>query len=773
MSNPETTAVIIGVGEYVDRPDDLRDALEPLVLIERAARAANADSGADLLTQVQSLEVVGLVSWRYEDPARTLCTRLGIQPGRVVNASMGGETPVRLIHEAALRIAAGQGLTSLIVGGEAMGAIGKARRQGLKLDWTPIASRENACRFANDAIATRPVARSLGIREPVQMYPFYEMAWQARQQHSPAQGHVDSSKLWARFAEVAAHNTNAWRREAPSAQQIAERSDDNRLICWPYSKWMVANPNVNQASAVLVSSLAKARAMGVAEDRLVYVWGGALASEADDFLDRDDYSRSPAQQAVLQHASALAEGEPFTHLELYSCFPVVVKMALENLGLDPVEGPAPTVCGGLSFFGGPLNNYMGHATCAMVRALRDAPTDLGLLYGQGGFVTKHQSLVLSGRAPAQPLALDSQPALPQAAAPDLDLDYRGPACIESYTVLHDRDGQPRQGVVILRTAQGARAMARVGVDDEEAMAVLLSETHNAIGRSGHLYQDVFGKPCWRLHAEARPQALRFTRVERRGPITIVSIDRPAQMNALHRDANAELAQIFDDFAADPQQWVAIITGAGERAFSSGNDLKYTASVMARGEPVEVPVSGFAGLTSRFDLNKPVIAAVNGLAMGGGFEIALACDLIIASHNASFALPEPKVGLAALAGGLLRLPQQIGYQQAMGMILTGRSVSADEALELGLVNELASPAELLPTALRWAEQIVACSPMSIRASKEIVRRGLETPELRAAYQAQSGYPATRALFRSPDVLEGPRAFAEKRAPRWDGGKGSAS
>jgi acetyl-CoA C-acetyltransferase len=211
--------------------------------------------------------------------------------------------------------------------------------------------------------------------------------------------------------------------------------------------------------------------------------------------------------------------------------------------------------------------------------------------------------------------------------------------------------------------------------------------------------------------------------------------------------------------------VAIITGAGERAFSSGNDLKYTAEVMARGERLEVPVSGFAGLTARFDLNKPVIAAVNGVAMGGGFEIALACDLIVASENASFALPEPKVGLAALAGGLLRLPQQIGQKQAMGMILTGRTVKAEEALALGFVNQVVAPSELLDAAMLWAEQIVACSPMSIRASKETVRRGLQEASLEQAYQAQSGYPATRALFRSADVMEGPRAFAEKRKPRW--------
>ena len=174
----------------------------------------------------------------------------------------------------------------------------------------------------------------------------------------------------------------------------------------------------------------------------------------------------------------------------------------------------------------------------------------------------------------------------------------------------------------------------------------------------------------------------FCRVEREGPLTVITLNRPEVMNALHPPAHFELNKVFDDFAADPAQWVAIVTGAGDRAFSAGNDLKYQAS----GGKMSSPPGGFAGLTSRFDLNKPLIAAVNGIAMGGGFEIALACDLIVASEAAIFALPEPRVGLAALAGGLHRLPRVIGPKRALGMILTGRRVSAREGLELGFVND---------------------------------------------------------------------------------------
>ena len=252
----------------------------------------------------------------------------------------------------------------------------------------------------------------------------------------------------------------------------------------------------------------------------------------------------------------------------------------------------------------------------------------------------------------------------------------------------------------------------------------------------------------------------FCLVEKKDHIMTVRINRPDRLNALHPPGNAELGEVFDDFAADDDMWVAIITGEG-RGFSAGNDLRYQAE---GGERVPMP-RGFGGLTSRFDLHKPVIAAVNGVSMGGGFEIALACDLIIASEKAMFALPEPKVGLAALAGGLNRLPRQIGPKRALGMILTGRHVSPEEGKELGFVNEVVPHDELMDAAMRWANLILECAPLSIRASKDGVYKSLDSASLQDSMEAQ--YDSVKAMVGSEDFVEGPKAFSEKRPPNWQG------
>lgn len=254
----------------------------------------------------------------------------------------------------------------------------------------------------------------------------------------------------------------------------------------------------------------------------------------------------------------------------------------------------------------------------------------------------------------------------------------------------------------------------------------------------------------------------FISVHKDGHLLEITLNRPDVMNALHPPAHDEMDAVLNDFGADDDLWVAIVTGAGDRAFSAGNDLKY----QAQGGKMWSPKSGFAGLTSRYDLTKPVIAAVNGIAMGGGFEIALACDLIIADEEkALFALPEPRVGLAALAGGVHRLPRQIGMKRAMGMMLTGRRVGAAEGKELGFVNDIAPTGKALEVARQWAAQILECAPLSIRATKQVAMRGLDNANLQESSSAS--YEAVKQMASSEDFVEGPLAFAEKRPPQWKG------
>ncbi len=252
---------------------------------------------------------------------------------------------------------------------------------------------------------------------------------------------------------------------------------------------------------------------------------------------------------------------------------------------------------------------------------------------------------------------------------------------------------------------------------------------------------------------------RYCTVHDEGRLRIVTLNRPEVMNALHSEASHELEAVWNEFAARDDLWVGIVTGAGERAFSAGNDLK----IQAAGKRGPRPHSGFGGLATRFDLNKPLIAAINGVAMGGGFEMALACDIIVAAENATFALPEPRVGLIAGGSGVHRLPRIIPQKHALGMILTGRRVSAQEGKELGFVNEVVPAGGALEAAKRWAQQILECSPMAVRASKDALYRGLDEVCLETA--VRKIYPAQQANLNSQDYIEGPKAFAAKRKPEW--------
>jgi acetyl-CoA C-acetyltransferase len=491
--------VIVGVGEITDRPADLKSGLEPLALLEQALRRAEQDSGGKLLGEIDSLDVVNFLSWRYRDPEIRLSERLGIKPKHAYYGPVGGESPIRYLHEAAQRIARGECSVAAVCGAEAQSTATKAERAGVELPWTP---------FANDvpepkrgAAFQKPMAVKLGVFRPVTVYPFYEAATLAHWGQTPREAMAESGQLWSSYSNVASQNPNAWLKRRFTSEEITSPTSDNRLIAWPCTKLMVANPMVNMGAALVMTSLANARAAGISEDRLIYVRGGASAEEQRDYLIRDQFFQSHPQNAVLGAVMDLVggDGKAFDAIELYSCFPCVPKMARRTLGLGP--DMQPTVTGGLTFFGAPLNTYMTHAACAMVRKLRDG-ANLGLLYGQGGFVTKHHALVLSRKSPDEPLAQDTSVQAEadrhRGAVPEFVTEAKGKGSVESFTVIYGRDNEAEHGVVMLRTSANERALARVPAGDRQTLAHLLNMERTPIGSTGDIVTADDGVLEWRV-----------------------------------------------------------------------------------------------------------------------------------------------------------------------------------------------------------------------------------------------------------------------------------
>jgi acetyl-CoA C-acetyltransferase len=367
------------------------------------------------------------------------------------------------------------------------------------LPWTPFAHDVEEPK--RGAAFQKPLAVKLGVFRPVTVYPFYEAATSAHWGQTPREAMAESGHLWSTFATTASENPNAWLKRRFTSDEITTPTPDNRLIAWPYTKLMVANPTVNMGGAILMTSLAKARAAGISEDRLIYPLGGASAEEPRDYLLRDQFYESHPQNAVLKAVMEFAggDGRKFDAIELYSCFPCVPKMARRTLGLgDDVQ---PTVTGGLTFFGAPLNTYMTHAACAMVRKLRNG-AQLGLLYGQGGFVTKHHALVLSSHASRESLAqetsVQSEADRSKGAVPDFVTEAAGKGTVESFTALYGRNGDVEHGVVMLRTQDNARTLARIPANDRQTLAHLLNMDRTPVGSSGAIVTADDGVPEWRV-----------------------------------------------------------------------------------------------------------------------------------------------------------------------------------------------------------------------------------------------------------------------------------
>ena len=496
---PDSTPVIVGIGEITHRTKDPGQGIEPIDLMAGALREAERDAGAPLLARLDSLDMVLERSWPYPDPCGLIERRLGVKPARNVYGPTGGESPVRHIHEAALRIARGESRVAAVTGGEARYTVEAATRAGVALPWSerePVSTTPVAAAFLHE------VAVAHGMFLPIYLYPLYENASHVAWGQTPREAMAESALLWSRYSEVAATNPHAWLKKTYTPAQIGEATPDNRLIAWPYTKHMVANPLVNMGAAVLMTSLGVARELGIPERRLVYVWGGAQANEPRDILARDQYLRSHAQDLVMETILAQAGGDAsaFSMLELYSCFPVVSKMARRTLGL--AADARMTSTGGLSFFGAPLNNYMTHAAAGLVRALREDRDKLALLYGQGEFVTKHHALVLASKPPA-PDALQEDYSVQSVAdarrgpVPPVVADHAGPATLETFTVVYERDGRPNRGVVIGRTPAGARLMARVDAGDAATLARLTSPERSPVGSGGQVSRGDDGLLRWK------------------------------------------------------------------------------------------------------------------------------------------------------------------------------------------------------------------------------------------------------------------------------------
>jgi acetyl-CoA C-acetyltransferase len=491
----ERIPVIIGAGEINDRPEIATEGLDSLGLMAAALQAADRDAGGNWLGALDALHIVNQISWPVDDIVRELPQRLGIAPGHVVTSGPSGDSPVRYLNDAANRIAAGLSEVAAIAGGEALRTAAARARAGQAAAPSKELMRERA------EAAASPLRLKYGLLTPTDIYPLYENATRAAWGMSLEAAQAESAEIWSLFAETAAQNPHAWIRERYTPERIARPSPDNRPIAHPYSKLMVANSAVNQGAALIVTSLARARAAGIAEDRLVYLWAGAGAKEPDNFLERDRYDHSPSMTVVLEQVLArngLTAGD-LDCAELYSCFPCVPKMARRIIGW-PANRPASTI-GGLTFAGGPIANYMSHAAAGMVTRLRQGDR-VGLLYGNGGYVTKNHALILSRDPPpasllgqdydVQALADARRGAIPAL----LDL-YAGPGVIETYTVLYDRDGAARFGAIIGRTPDGARFLARVPKEDAGMIGFLVSGEAEPVGTKGEAVIAGSGLAEWR------------------------------------------------------------------------------------------------------------------------------------------------------------------------------------------------------------------------------------------------------------------------------------
>ncbi|WP_433598209.1 acetyl-CoA acetyltransferase [Nocardia sp. CA-135953] len=776
------TPVLVGVGQAAERIDgSAYRALSAVELAAAAAREALADAGANSEALAARIDTVaGVRQFEISTPGapaplgksdnypRSVADRVGADPARAILEVSGGQSPQHLITELARNIAAGNSDAALIFGSEAISTVRHLAKSEQRPDFTEQRGGQLEDRgFGLSGLVSR-YAMMHGLTDAPSQYALFDNARRARLGLSREDYRRSIGELFAPFTRVAAKNPYAAAPVERSAEELIAVDDRNRMVAEPYTRFVVARDQVNQGAAVLLMSVAAARELGVPQDKWVFLHGHAELREKN-LLDRPDLSVAPALVRAAEHALEIAGiGADQLHtIDLYSCFPIAVSALCDDLGLTADDPRGLTVTGGLPFFGGAGNNYSMHAVAETVARLRTTPGTYGFVGANGGTLSKYSAAVYS-TTPTDWREDESrrlQEELNAVPSVETAVQADGPARIETYTVKYERSGPT--GIVVGRLDDGRRFLATVAPQDTDLLALLTTGDpvgHPVFARSDGRGNVVTGSP--EKMKELFPQRVpvlrddyEFARVHRDGHLLEITINRPEARNALTPQANEELDEIFDAYFADPELWVAIITGAGDQSFCSGNDLRYSAS----GKPVWVPKNGFGGLTSRRDMTKPVIAAVNGFAMGGGCEIALACHIVVADDTAQFALSETRVGLIAGAGGLVRLPRAIPPKVANELILTGRKIPAEQAHELGLVNRVVPAGTALDGARAIAVEILSASPTSVRASLQVMNETSGISDVIDAVDHHS--PALDDLMTSEDMMEGLLAFGAKRAPQW--------
>jgi len=486
MTLDPRTPILVGVGQTVNHWDgrDPNAAPSPVSLTVEASRAAIANAGAARVAEaIDTVVVVRTVSdsggrviakSRCANPPATLAARLGLTPRRLIYSSVGGNQPQGLVNEFAKAVHEGDAEVVLLTGAEAIAAQKLAVRRGIELDWSDSAQGEMEDRgFGPALLNSYEITNGLGA--PTQTYPAFENALRTRLGLDlEAHRHL-MSEIWAPFSAVAAANPYSQFPIARDVDFLETVSPENYQIADPYLKWHVAQDAVNMSAAVIVTTVGKARELGIAESKWVYLHGHAQVADVLT-VERPDLSRSRAMDWVLQRTLASSERTiaDMAYVDLYSCFPCAVLIASEAVGLD-WRATTPTVTGGLPFFGGPGNSYSMHAIATMIERLRADPGKYGLVLANGGFLSKEAGGVYSTTPPeawAPVSSADLQSAIDTAPKPNL-LSESTSGTVLSYTVTYAK-GVPQRAFIIAENGKG-RVLARLRSGDTATLAALLDE----------------------------------------------------------------------------------------------------------------------------------------------------------------------------------------------------------------------------------------------------------------------------------------------------------